>query len=149
MVGRNKYAIEATNQPGRQITIHDNLHLTKWNSVAFYNEATAFLPEALRTWSIARNYSPGDPRSGSQYLPLGSQQSRQDIRVLSENPLDRNYLRVDPTSITIPDGDPFPGALPPGPAPADGDWFTRLQDCYRAAQADIPRLKPSDSPIAQ
>lgn len=124
-------ALEMEGKPDWDAFIQDNLHLVKWNRCTFYNSATPFLPLARQRWNIARNYSTGPSTSDRASLPLGDAAATQAIQMLSQDPLDANYLRVDPASITVPDGDPFPGALPPGPAPAGGDWFSRLQDRYR------------------
>lgn len=48
------------------------------------------------------------------------------------DPLDRNFMRIkaDP-KFQIPETGEYIGALPPGPAPAEGDWFTELLDRWR------------------
>jgi len=55
----------------------------------------------------------------------------------------RDYLRLNPAAIPKDtDGHPMQyGALPPGPAPPEGDWFTQLQDRWKEAQADLKRLQ--------
>ncbi|MEZ6129026.1 MAG: protein kinase [Planctomycetaceae bacterium] len=55
------------------------------------------------------------------------------VRPLTDNPSDRNYMRIPVGVVPTPTGDgpeipAYIGALPPGPAPPDGDWLTRLQD---------------------
>jgi serine/threonine protein kinase len=51
---------------------------------------------------------------------------------LSLDPLDRNFIRIkaDPRFL-IPETGEYIGALPPGPAPAEGDWFTEMLDKWR------------------
>lgn len=128
---------------GDDVTIEDNLYLLPTTSFAFWDQALPQLPAARTHWRIARNYTSGQPRQGTHHLPLTTPATQQPIRVLSEDPLDRNYLRVDPTSIVVPPGDPFPGALPPGPPPPEGDWFTRLQDRWRTTLEDRKALSPA------
>ncbi len=55
----------------------------------------------------------------------------------------RDYLRLNPAAIPKDtDGHPMQyGALPLGPAPPEGDWFTRLQDRWKVAQEDLKRLQ--------
>jgi serine/threonine protein kinase len=38
------------------------------------------------------------------------------------------------------------GALPPGPAPPEGDWFTRLQERWQEAEEDLKRRALTESP---
>jgi hypothetical protein len=63
---------------------------------------------------------------------------------LSVDPTDRDYLRV-PANGRLGAGGEWPsyiGALPPGPAPAEGDWFTRLQERWAKV---APTLRDGDA----
>lgn len=85
---------------------------------------------ALRLWKIEGNFS--RLRNSRYGVPLANIISP-DATLISFDPHDRNFMRIDPTKITVSKGDPFPGALPPGPAPPEGDWFTELQDRFKDA----------------
>ena len=100
-------------------------------------EATTTLPLARDGWTIAQNCA-AIPTRMVFTCRSPTRGAIQPIRVLSEDPLDRNYLRVDPASIKLPDGDPFSGALPP--SPAEGDWFTQLQERWKDTQDFLQEL---------
>lgn len=120
----------------------DNLQMVPFNSWMIESPAA----EPGEAWkerlTIARNYSPSPPNRHNQLdLPLGDDSSTQpEVRLLSEDPRDRDYMRIDPATISIPEGDPFPGALPPGPAPEEGDWFTRLRDRWLEVEEYLQRV---------
>lgn len=83
-------------------------------------------------------------------------------KFLSLDPAQRDYLRiaVDSPLATGGAGEDWPGyigALPPGPAPAEGDWFTWLRERWSgpaaqgettidASPAGNPPEKPADKP---
>jgi len=123
--------------PLQHLAVEDTLNLTPRNSIVFSSEAQTSIASARQSWTFHRNYGIGTPLDSMSEIPLGEVNTTQNIRVLSSNPFDRNYLRVDPASITLPEGSPFPGALPPGPAPAEGDWLTRLQDRWSEIRKDL------------
>jgi len=132
-VGRSGRTLTAVGLLGKQVVIENNLNLVNRNMCNFYGGSSSLATQAKQLWAIKGNYSNGiniPERSGD--LPLGNPHAT-EIRLLSTDPLDRNFMRVDPTSITVPEGEPFPGALPPGPAPPEGDWFTELQDRFKDA----------------
>ena len=82
---------------------------------------------AKKNWNVRGNYS---IRKLSIALQVGlDNHVIPEMRFRSTSPLDRDYLRVDETLLKTED--PFPGALPPGPAPPEGDWFTELQDRFK------------------
>ena len=64
-------------------------------------------------------------------LPLSATDVLRQPVFLSDDPSSRDYVRLDPKHFPL-DGEHF-GAFPPGPAPAEGDWFTRLQKRWKAA----------------
>jgi hypothetical protein len=131
--GELKHPVEIVG-PMQHLTAEGMLNLTSRNSIVFLNEGQASIVRARQFWKLTQNYGIGEPFRSASEVPMGDVGATQNIRVLSSDPLDRNYLRVDPRSINVPANDPFPGALPPGPAPAEGDWFTRLQDRWRNVQ---------------
>jgi hypothetical protein len=55
----------------------------------------------------------------------------------------RQYMRVsNPSVILNRDGrQEYIGALPPGPAPPEGDWFTRLLQRWEEVQQRIEKLE--------
>lgn len=120
----------------------DSIHLTSANDVDFAGETRDFLIQARDSWEIKSNYSNATSSGTGSHLSLGDAHPT-EIRVLSTDPLDRDFMRVDPESIQVPEGDPFPGALPPGPAPPEGDWFTRLQQRFREALEYLPEQERS------
>lgn len=57
-----------------------------------------------------------------------------DAKFLSLDPADRNYMRLpldSPLANAGTAAKSYLGALPPGPAPKAGDWFTRLRERWR------------------
>lgn len=135
------------NDPPVDVAIMNNLHFGTVHSLRAPAGKGRFLADRFADWKIERNYSTGKISSLPDRWPLGSQETCQAIRYLSRDPLDRNYMRIDPMSIQIPQGDPFPGALPPGPAPAGGDWLTDIQDRWRQALEDIKAIQ-GNKPLA-
>jgi serine/threonine protein kinase/Leucine-rich repeat (LRR) protein len=138
---------------GPDVTVQDNLTLQEKANSAFLDDADDSLPLAREHWTINRNYGSGTSTIGENWLPLADESTTQRIRLLSSDPLDHDYLRIDPASISIPNGDPFPGALPLGPAPAEGDWFTRLQERRRKVQEWIKsnegKLESTEARVAE
>lgn len=41
------------------------------------------------------------------------------------------------------------GALPPGPAPPEGDWFTRLLERWEEVQQRIEKLQAEDAAVGR
>jgi hypothetical protein len=78
--------------------------------------------------------------SGNQSLTSensdGSQRSifnSTTLKVLSNSPFDRNAWRIDSKSVQVENEIHSSGALPFGPVDTRGDWFTDLQDRFKAA----------------
>jgi len=116
----------------------DNLSFTQFNDVSFPdNDVNKLISVAKKHWEIRNNYVNAGPRNGDAFLALSDSRAEQ-IRLYSTDPVNRNFIRVDPDSLSVPLGDPFPGALPPGPAPPEGDWFTRGQERFADALKFIP-----------
>jgi WD40 repeat protein/regulation of enolase protein 1 (concanavalin A-like superfamily) len=93
------------------------------------------LAATLANWQVGHNGYPNAPdRSDHGTSPLPLQPTDvlvPDLKFLSDKPGDPNYFRIaaDSPLATAGAGGDLPkyiGALPPGPAPKEGDWFTRL-----------------------
>jgi len=88
--------------------------------------------ERISTWTTDHNYYQGHAKFGDNFrAPLGPTDRVMPFRFLSKPPGTRDYARL-PKPVSggedeIPEG---VGALPSGPAPKDGDWFTRLQESW-------------------
>jgi len=86
-----------------------------------------------------------NPVSDADGLPLTSRNIIAPPGFISLAPDTRDFARIprDGPCAKLPrrDGGPtFAGALPPGPAPPEGDWFTRLLDRWKEAQEDLKRM---------
>jgi hypothetical protein len=107
-------------------------------------QSPASIPE---TWQLKRNaISHVDPHD-DRAIPLAENETKATPEFFSREESDRNYMRVKPTGAfsVQPDGT-FIGALPPGPAPPEGDWFTRLQERWKVAitlRRDEPITPPA------
>jgi hypothetical protein len=128
--------------PGTDVTIRQNA----WPASGAILAVPAALFTAVRDqWTIRDNFGGDRAERGDLkwLLPLADPECAGAIAYLSLEPFDRDYLRPDPdwVKVNVPPGQAVPGALPPGPAPAEGDWFTRLQDRYRGALADIKAVQ--------
>jgi tRNA A-37 threonylcarbamoyl transferase component Bud32 len=127
--------------PGSNVTIRQNA----WPaSGAILATPAPLFATARDQWTIRDNYGGDVAERGNEKWLLGlSEGSRRGkIAYLSNDPLDRNYLRPDPEWVqaNVPPGQLVPGSLPPAPAPVEGDWFTRLLDRYRDARDAVSRL---------
>ncbi|HEX7376036.1 MAG TPA: protein kinase, partial [Pirellulales bacterium] len=110
--------------PPRGVLLRNNI---TEHDVAVDGEVYKFRAEIVKNWQ----------RDHSSYLRRSLlAKSPTDVTVepayLSSDPADRNYLRIPadgPQAVGGAGGDlpSYMGALPPGPAPKEGDWFTRLQ----------------------
>jgi hypothetical protein len=111
--------------------------------------ATPIVPESTRTlrhWDVRQNLLwPGRP-NGQNAEPFGVGTIVEQPHWLSLDPHDhRNYMRVSNPSVVLNrDGQQeYIGALPPGPAPPEGDWFTRLLERWEEVQQRIEKLEAS------
>ena len=125
--------------PKKGIVIRNNITS---RGVSLDSEANTHRADILENWRIDHN---SYPRLGS--LPAATSDVTQDAGFLSTRGNDRDYLRIsaDSTLATAGAGGDLPtyvGALPPGPAPKEGDWFTRLRERWQASptpNASLPR----------
>jgi hypothetical protein len=102
------------------------------------------LPSEARQWRLGPNVVPCPPE-GDDGLVRRHEDLISAPEYLSIEPADRNYLRLPADSIASAAGaggawTRYLGALPPGPPPEAGDWFTRLQARRLAA------MKPGPAP---
>lgn len=87
----------------------------------------------FKSWRFERN-SVSHTYDSDRDIPLFKTEFLGAPEFLSVDPSDRDYMRIKPTPRfrTASDGS-YLGALPPGPAPPQGDWFTRLRERWREA----------------
>jgi WD40 repeat protein len=101
-------------------------------------------------WQVGQNCYPTAPEASPVRFPRQpTDLLMPDVKFLSTNPADPNYFRIpaDSPLATGGAGGDLPtyiGALPPGPAPKDGDWFTRLQ----IPPVSAPKTLPAPNPTA-
>lgn len=106
----------------------------------FWGGSEAFAEEADRTWRIehnAHNLRP-DETQKVRLLKRAPTDVALQPRWLSLDLSDRNAYRLAadaPLGSAGTDGSHI-GPLPPGPPPANGDWFTRLREWWAAAAPD-------------
>ena len=87
----------------------------------------------INRWQMTLNYSQGRTVDweGTIRAPQGPTDRVMPFRFLSKLPDNRDYLRLpiprEGDENSVPDGI---GALPAGPRPPEGDWFSRLQESW-------------------
>jgi serine/threonine protein kinase/pectin methylesterase-like acyl-CoA thioesterase len=110
--------------PQQGVTIRNNLAA---GGVQLTEVTDEVLASAKQRWRVSRN----------GYTDVGSLPPTSDvtafIEYLSTDVTSRDYLRLplsSPLAKRVPNEAQanFIGALPAGPAPVDGDWFTRLRE---------------------
>jgi serine/threonine protein kinase len=97
------------------------------------------IPTVLANWIVDRNMI-AIARSNGQELPVDPSECLATPNFLSQSSADEDYLRIPtPTYVTDKRPQPFDaaahdfiGALPYGPAPVEGDWFTKLLDRWNS-----------------
>jgi hypothetical protein len=103
----------------------------------------------IREWNIVDNLIwLGTLDDADEARVLGIRTVVEEPKWLSLDPHDhRNYMRVsNPSVILNRDGkQEYIGALPPGPAPPEGDWFTRLLERWEEVQQRIEKLQAEDA----
>ncbi|HVX13044.1 MAG TPA: protein kinase [Pirellulales bacterium] len=129
--------------PTRGFVIRNNLTLT---GTMLDGIAGKSLLEIAKNWRQDHN---GYTRLGS--FAKSPTDLTADPGFLSRDPADRDYARIPadgPLATGGAGGDwpAFIGALPPGPAPKEGDWFTRLQERWRGVDQKTTPSKAADIP---
>ena len=89
------------------------------------------LAEATKHWQVGHNCFSTPPPKSDKTIPLHAKDVVKLTPFLSFDPKHADYLRTaaDGPLATGGGGGNLPGyigPLPPGPAPKDGDWFSRL-----------------------
>ncbi len=133
--------------PKRGLTVRNNI---TGMGLDLDGQAGKVLPEAVKTWQVDHNcYT----RRGA--YPPAPTDLVADPGFLSLDPADRNYLRLPAESPLAKGGaggawPSYVGALPPGPAPKEGDWFTRLRERWPIAEAPAgtPPASAAPHPVA-
>ncbi len=125
-------------------------HLYLWRNLI----AAPLVPAGHTTSTVVDEWSVGEnliwPRidAGSAVGAFGIGTIVEEPQWLSLDPHDhRNYMRVSNPSVVLNrDGrQEYIGALPPGPAPPEGDWFTRLLERWEEVQQRIEKLSADDA----
>jgi hypothetical protein len=101
------------------------------------------VPDVLRDWGLGHNSYPRGLRA-AELVPFNRREvlarTPTDVvaepKFLSLDPQHPDYLRLPADSPLAKGGaggewPSYVGALPPGPAPKEGDWFTRLRQRWR------------------
>src|SRR5262249_32643075 len=117
--------------------------------------------EAARIWHVDHNawsrQTPTEPPLDERerafiHFPVPAADLSAEPEVLSEDSAHRHFYRLAPGDAlaTAGAGGAWPsylGALPPGPAPSAGDWFTKLRERWpdRVAVPAIPRPTTVDT----
>jgi hypothetical protein len=100
----------------------------------------AEIPDEVSNWRISHNsYWPDEPSSKS--LPFGHAAVRERAKFLAAEPgrIELNSQHASAgVGVSLPT---YIGALPPGPAPPEGDWFTRLQERWKDVLEESPKAR--------
>jgi hypothetical protein len=123
--------------PGKNVTIRNNLH-SEPGLLVLQNGVEKEMHALTESWRLDHNSYPRQLRHGELKLHKESifPQAPSDVlaepRFLSLDPAHPDFLRIAEDSPLAKGGaggawPSYIGALPPGPAPKDGDWFTRLR----------------------
>jgi hypothetical protein len=103
--------------------------------IELVNGAEKAFPQAAQRWAIDHNayVDTPDTEISARRAPRFSGDLPNMPRFISKVPGDADYLRIaadDPLANAGVGGDwpGYIGALPPGPTPPDGDWFSRLRE---------------------
>jgi hypothetical protein len=122
--------------PRGAVTVCNNLR-TRARFIELHGGAEQMLPEALRRWQVGKNCVLREMKSQAGGPVAHFPRAPTDIlgapRFLSRIPVSPDYLRIAAADSIAHSGvggawPNYIGPLPPGPAPAGGDWFTRLRE---------------------
>lgn len=120
--------------------------------IRYDGNAASPVASAVRRWQVDGNSYATAPIDANA-IPNGSNDLVvRDPNFLSRQPADPNYLRPTGDSLLAKGGYPWPsriGALPAGPAPEDGDWFTQLRLRWKIPLDDPPLSIAEPLPLAQ
>jgi hypothetical protein len=127
--------------PAKNVTIRNNLRREPGLLVILEGPEKQ-LSALVQNWQVDHNGYPREVRQGEHRLlkrniwPRAARDTVGEPRFLSSDPAHPDYLRllVDNAQAKGGAGGDWPdylGALPPGPAPKQGDWFTRLRQKWQ------------------
>ncbi|HTU19181.1 MAG TPA: protein kinase [Gemmataceae bacterium] len=115
--------------------------------------------QAAKGWRIGHNCYLDYAKLLEPVVPKAATDLVEDAEFLSLNPESPDYLRLPSDSPAAKGGaggawPSYIGALPPGPAPKDGDWFTRLRQRWdnvapAAKPVSPPTQIPESPPLAE
>jgi hypothetical protein len=113
--------------PATGVTLRNNLLL--FQGIVAGPAGAASLPAAAQGWEVSHNEYSVEPELAYEF-PKAARDFVARPKFLSDEPSDRDYLRIAAESEEAHRGaggdwPAYLGALPPGPAPAEGDWLTR------------------------
>ncbi len=129
--------------PRGEVVLRNNLR-NGAGVACFMGNAEMFADEAERIWRVAHNahqFAP-DRMSKPRLLKRADSDIALRPKWLSLDVSNRDAFRLsadDPLGKAGTDGAHI-GPFPAGPAPADGDWFTRLQE-WRVLTEQTPDRK--------
>jgi hypothetical protein len=127
--------------PRGHVNFLNNVFFANGAGIRFVEVAESEIAHAGTNWNIGLNLYTTTPKALNAY-PLIPGDIVVAAPFLSTDRNHRDYLRLNPAVLPKDDNDkPIQfGALPPGPAPPEGDWFTRLQERWKEARADLERM---------
>ncbi|HTI50572.1 MAG TPA: hypothetical protein VL475_06470, partial [Planctomycetaceae bacterium] len=144
--------------PAGDVRILNNLRLRP-GILMFSDNAEREMPRAIREWHVGHNAYPrriktGDlPSLGDEHIfPTPATDVLAQPGFASVDATHPDYFRIPAGSplATAGAGNKWPayvGALPPGPAPAGGDWFSKMQQQWlRVAPVPTPAPTPNATP---
>jgi hypothetical protein len=109
---------------------------------AFNFQTPGMRTKAIASWQLRNNWF-AQPRDLAEddLRTLGDTNLIGPLNFLSTDESHRDFLRLPATSPAATGGaggdqPTYLGALPPGPAPPDGDWFTRLMERWKAVREE-------------
>jgi len=136
------------------VLVRNNLR-TASRMLAVLSGAENDLAAAQSHWRVDHNaypdLSPAEPWREENQVPRSPTDVPMTPQFLSKDPANPDYLRISADSplATAGAGGDWPnyvGALPPGPPPKDGDWFSRLREQWRSAEQKTAAGRVTDMP---
>jgi serine/threonine protein kinase len=135
--------------PWQGVTLRNNILGTGFR---FHLGAAKDLPDVQKNWQVGQNAyasEPADPDCLPRQpgdLPVGWA-----LSFLSVDPPAPDYLRIPITGLLATGGTGgawpgYVGALPPGLAPKEGDWFTRLRQRWPVSGLPDRKTPPDRGP---
>jgi len=113
-------------QPNQELTLRNNI--LSGSIVA--NSPTLVSRTAPPHWKIAGNLWRRQVAADNAFT-IPETPVADDTIFLTTDRNGRDFGRIRPDSAAVFANGDYAGALPPGPAPAEGDWFTRLRERWK------------------